>query len=403
MTSQLRVATLAGDPQAEEGVAASIAGSADLELVMRCMDRVELLAVLRSGTADVVVSVGVPLWLDRQAVEEALDKDVRLIGLPSDPLEAERLRSWGVALGPPAVDPGSLAQLFSSAEAVPPPPPFPASRAPAGKLVAVWGPKGSPGRTSLSIEIASQLSRAEPETILIDGDPYGGDVLQLLGIVEELPTVVWAARAAAKEELDVLQLTLALRRAGLNGPIVLAGIPRADLAAEVSGFGWRQLLSVSRDAFRFSVCDVGFCIEPPTSMFSDGEGRNHMARAALREADVVVAVCRADDVGIKQFLWSFEQLLDIVPRDRVVVVANRVRQGTEAEVGEVIRRYADKRPAAYVPERPAEFAEAVRFGVPVGQVRGKAAEVAQALAPLVAAVGGRVQQRGLLARLGGRT
>ncbi|MFN2488807.1 MAG: CpaE family protein [Actinomycetota bacterium] len=398
----MRVVTVAGEPEQEAAIAARLGSRGDLELVLRCVDRIELLAAIRGGALDGIVSVGIASWFDAQCAHEAARAGIRVVGMVDDALEIERMSALGAELLPVGADVDEVIDRCREARE-------PAARllssqpsTPRGKLIAVWGPKGAPGRTTVAIELAAELCQTEPETLLIDGDPYGGDMLQLLGIIEELPTIVWATRMAAKEELDAARLMLDLRRAGKRGPVFLPGLPRADLWAEVSDFGWRQLLQVVRATFRFTVCEVGFCLEPERAAFSQtGEGRNMIARTTIAEAEQIVAVCRGDLVGTKNFLWAFEELRALVDVDDILIVANRVGRSEQREVGELIRRHAGKRPIAYVPDRPAEVSRAVRSGVPV-RISDSSSDVSSAMRALVAAAGGRVPARGVLTRLAGR-
>ncbi|MGH2820351.1 MAG: AAA family ATPase [Actinomycetota bacterium] len=400
--SALRLVTLSGDPEREAALAARLTHDADAELVLRCVDRVEMLAALRSGGVDAVVSIGLPPWLDKQCLEEVSRAGARLVGVLDDPLEADRLSSWGAVLLTSDASPDEI--LVAAAAGPPPlvPPAVPEALERRGRLLAVWGPKGSPGRTSVAIELAAELASSEPDTLLIDGDPYGGDVLQVLGIVEELPTVVWAAQMAAKEELVEDLLERQLRRAGKDGPVILPGLPRGELWAEVSQYGWSELLAFARAAFTFTICDVGFCLESSDSPYpGSGEGRNRMARTAISTADRVVAVCRADAIGIKQFLWAFEQLDEMIDPDDVVIVVNRARASEQRDIANVIRRHLGRRVLAFVPDRPAEFLDAARNGTTIRQAR-PGSEVTGGIRSLAAAVGGRVSPQGLMAKLAGR-
>jgi MinD-like ATPase involved in chromosome partitioning or flagellar assembly len=400
----LRIVTLAGDSEQEAALAGSLNSSSDVELVLRCVDRVELLAAIRSGGLDAIVSVGAPVWFDRQEADEAERAGIRVVGAVNWPPDADRLASLGASLIPLDAGVDDIIERCRSTE-LSPRRPLPSSQlsVPTGRLIAVWGPKGAPGRTTIAIELAAELALTDGSTLLIDGDPYGGDVLQLLGVAEELPTIVWAARMAAKDELDAARLALDLRRAGRAGPILLPGLPRAELWADISEYGWRQLLTVVRAAFRRTVCDTGFCLEPDVATHAGGTaGRNRMARETVRDADHVVAVCKADPVGVKNFLWSFEELRDLVEDDSIVVVANRVRAGDEKEVGELIKRYAGKRPVAYVPDRPQDVARAVMSGIPV-RAGSHGAHISSAVRGLAAALGGNVPPKGVLTKLSART
>ncbi|MDQ3751282.1 MAG: hypothetical protein M3333_00085 [Actinomycetota bacterium] len=398
----LRIVTLAGDPEAEALLAGRLGAQRDLDLVLRCVDRVEMLATIRGGSLDAIVSVGAPPWLDRQGAHEAAGGGTKLIGLSDDPLETEHLRLLGATLLPSDASPARIAEACRDAGRVAPAP-LPSSQPsqPKGKIIAVWGPKGAPGRTTLAVELAAELASTEPETLLIDGDPYGGDCLQILGVIEELPTVVWAARMAAKGELDGARLALDLRRAGRSGPVLLPGLPRSEMWPEVSDYGWRQLLSVARASFRFTVCDVGFCLEPAEGSFPGaGEGRNRIARAAVREAERVVAVCRADAIGVKNFLWGFEQLRELGRDEDAVIIANRVHPSQQRALGDLFRKHLGKRPIAYIPDVPTVFGNALDAGVPVRETK-RGSDVTSGIRSLAASLGARIPSTGMMARLAG--
>jgi MinD-like ATPase involved in chromosome partitioning or flagellar assembly len=399
---RLRVVTLAADPDREAAVARALSERSDVELVLRCVDRIELLAALRAGGLDAIISVGAPSWFERGEAAEAARAEVHVVAVVSDPADADRLGGLGASLMPPESSVDELIERSRWSEISPPPLPSSQPSLPLGTLVAVWGPKGAPGRTTVAIELAAELAAVEPDTLLVDGDPYGGDVLQLLGVTEELPTIIWAARMAAKEELDPGRLLLDMRRAGRKGPVLLPGLPRAELWPDVSDYGWRRLLTVARATFSHTVCDAGGCIEPePNTYSAPSGGRNRMARESISSADHVVAVLRADPVGLKNFLWSYDELREIVDEDLVLVVANRVHRGDEREVGDLLKTTIGKRPIAYVPDRPQELARAVRMGEPV-RILSPGSDICSAVRAVVGAIGGKPRSRGVLTRLSGR-
>jgi MinD-like ATPase involved in chromosome partitioning or flagellar assembly len=254
----------------------------------------------------------------------------------------------------------------------------------------------------LAIELASQLVLTDASTALVDADTYGGDVLQMLGIVDEIPSIIWAARMAAKDELDEDRLTGELGLAWKAGPALLPGIARPELWAEISESAWSELLNLLVRSYSFTVCDAGFCFEPPARIYPEsGDGRNAVARISLREADHIVAVCRADPVGIKSFLWALEPLKDIVDLDRVLIAVNRVRPGEESEIGALLKKQCGKRPIAFVPEDPRLFEDAVYEGRSVTELKPRS-NVTVRIRSLTAAVGGRVPRSGFLSQLSGR-
>ena len=68
--------------------------------------------------------------------------------------------------------------------------------APPGMVIAVWGPTGAPGRTTVAVTLAVEAALLGVETLLVDADTYGGSVAQALGLLDEAPGLAAAARAA---------------------------------------------------------------------------------------------------------------------------------------------------------------------------------------------------------------
>ncbi|HEY7875359.1 MAG TPA: hypothetical protein VIG64_09580, partial [Actinomycetota bacterium] len=228
-----RVVTVAGNPALEAELAERVGAHPSFELLLRCVDRAELLGAIRGGRLDGVVTAGLPPWLDPQVLHEAGSSATRIVVVDDGLVDPDRVRRFGLRVVPEPDPAAILAALDTS----PAPPPSTHEARSDGRLLAIWGPKGARGRTSIAFELAAQLASTEPATLLVDADPYGGDLLQLAGVVDEVPTLVWAARMAAKHELDAATLTAQLRRVGKDGPVLLPGLPRADLWPEISEFG----------------------------------------------------------------------------------------------------------------------------------------------------------------------
>jgi MinD-like ATPase involved in chromosome partitioning or flagellar assembly len=346
--------------------------------------------------------VGLPPWLRPEDIEEAGRRKIRMLLITDDPGERERGETLRATVLPASTAVGEVL-LGARTGAIPAPrQAVGIEGGPPGRLIAVWGPKGAPGRTSVAIELACELSRNDASTMLVDADPYGGDVLQLVGVEEDLPTIVWAARMAGKGELDGTWVARDLRRIGESGPVLLPGLARPELWAEVSDAGWERLLEVVRELFHQVVSDVGFCLEPETGTSLGGDhGRNRMARAAISGAEHVVAVFRADPVGIKNLVMEFENLTDLVPAERVVLVANKVRSGEQKRIGELTRAHVGKRPIAYLPERVDEMHRAMSAGAPLAEVAPRS-DLLSGIRAIASALGSNVRPRGVLSRLGGR-
>ena len=388
-----RIVTAAGPVERETEVAAQLERDPNFTVAFRCLERAELLASLRAGAADLVLAVGVPDWFDFQCREEARRCEVCLYGIAADPIEADLLEARGFVV---VQDICHLQELLAGD--------LPAvdeigSSDTRGELVAVWGPKGSPGRTTIAIELATVLAQVDPATLLVDADLYGGDIAQLLGVVEELPGIVPLCRLAAQGRLRDPGWVNELRSID-GGPAVLPGLLRAGLWREVSTFGWDELLEAARKAFRVTVIDVGFCIEAPPAL-PGAPGRNDVAISALEKADRVLVVVRADPIGLRSFFWSFTDHRDVFDQERCLVVVNRVQPGQEEEVRKLVRRYLGSPPFALIPDRPDHAVRAVWEGRPIA-LSSPSSPVHSMVRDIAAGLGAPVAAEGFLTRLIGR-
>jgi MinD-like ATPase involved in chromosome partitioning or flagellar assembly len=264
-----------------------------------------------------------------------------------------------------------------------------------GELVAVWGPKGAPGRTTVAVNLAFEALPYVGETLLVDADTYGGSISQMLGFLDDQPSLAWAARLAGRGELDGPRLLSATRRAGPAGPRVLPGLPRADLWTEVRPSTWRSLLDLMTVSFQLTVIDLGFCLEEEEELVHDHVRfrRNAVSRIAMQRADHVIAVARGDPVGLHDFIRGYQQLRDLgVDPARVRVVVNQLRPGVfggdaATQIRAELGRYIGLGPSTLVPYDRASVDAAVSAGMALREVR-RGSPAQQAVAALAAAVVG---------------
>jgi cellulose biosynthesis protein BcsQ len=376
---KLRVVT-AGAGAAWEAalVQACQAGQVPAQVLHRCYDLGDLLAVAAAGQAEVAVVAAGTRWLDRDALGRLAGAGLAVVGVAAaaDEDSERRLRQLGLLQVASDADPPEVlveqarAALASDPDPDPalagasPPeePPAPPEGDGRRVLAAVWGPKGGPGRTTVAVNLAFEAAAAGAEVLLVDADTYGGAVAQALGYLEEAPGLAWAARMAGRGQLDALRLWQAVPRAAPGGPRVLPGLPRAELWTEVRPGTWEALLELFRVTVPVTVIDAGFCLEEDEELLYDQVRlrRNAVTRLAVQAADLVVAVARADPVGLHAFIRGYQELRDLgVPASRVRVVVNQLRPGMfggdrpAEQVRAALGRYVGIEPAAVIPyDRP---------------------------------------------------
>jgi MinD-like ATPase involved in chromosome partitioning or flagellar assembly len=369
---KLRLVTAGGSADWETAlVQACQDADSPAEVIQRCYDLGDLLAVAASGHAQVALVAATNRWLDREAIDRLSSAGVPLVGIiPASGEDVERrLRQLGVVYLALTTDPPAVLIDRARAAALvePTPPAEPASPdgdvAPADPegagprpLIAVWGPKGAPGRTTMAVNLAFEAVPLVGETLLVDADTYGGSIDQKLGFMEDYPGLPWAARLASRGELDALRLWRETRRASGSGPRVLVGLPRPALWTEVRPATWENLLDLFRVAFPLTVLDLASCLEEDEELSYDQVRfrRNAVTRIGLQRADLVIAVARGDPDGLREFLRSYQDLRELVEPQRLAVVINQVRRGVFAgdpveQIRGPLLRYVGVEPIAYVP------------------------------------------------------
>ena len=199
----------------------------------------------------------------------------------------------------------------------------------ASSVIAVWGPAGAPGRTTLAINIAAEIAAAGHTVALADVDTYSGSIAPSLGMLDEAPGFAAACRLAGSGSLTQAELERIAQR--YNSPQgafwVLTGIGRPSRWPELSTERVTRTIEALRQWVDYVVLDTGFNLESDEEISSDlfAPRRNAATVTALRASDHVVACGLADPVGMARFLRAWVELADVLTTDRVSVVMNRVR------------------------------------------------------------------------------
>jgi MinD-like ATPase involved in chromosome partitioning or flagellar assembly len=391
----VRVLVAVHAPDQEAAAVTVLGAQPRVTVARRCAELTELLAAAEAGAGTAAVVSGDLPGLDREAVARLRGAGLRVVAIEDPATSAERLAGLGcdvvVAGGdaenlvaavrgdaPEIADPARPAPLYSGARP--------------GTLVAVWGPAGSPGRTTTAIELAAALagvgaaaprrsgllrrSRSAPPphgsgtVLLADADTYASSVTSRLGLLDDAPGLAAAARTAGQGVLDVVTLA-GHSPVVLPGVRVLTGITRASRWPELPASSLDVVFERCRELASWTVVDCGPVLEADELLMYDTRApqRNGATLSALQAADIVVVVGGADPVGLQRLVRGLEDLRDAavpVPAARLVVV-NRVRASAvgrraESQVRDALARYGGVDDVHLVPDDPAGLDAALLAG-----------------------------------------
>jgi Flp pilus assembly CpaE family ATPase len=389
----------------------------DAQIARRCPDLADLLAVAGSGLAEVALVSADLRSLDRTALDHLRVCSVTVVGIypPGDEMAELHLRQLGISKVIPADSSGEVIQaaldalvapdvrsgpeagwspqLLGPADARRPDGmPDDGERDSAGRgvaragrpgqdgadtgaddqesvgtIVAVWGPSGAPGRTTVALNIAAELARLGQPTVLVDADTYGGCIAQSLSLLDEAPGLAAATRSADQGSLDLAVLARLAPEvsAGLR---VLTGIPKAERWPELRAAALEHVLTLTRRLARFTVIDCGFSLEDDEELSYDtlAPRRNAATLTSLAVADQVLAVGAGDPIGLQRLVRGLQELGTVASPSPTVVV-NRVRASAvglrpERRIRDALSRFAGIDHPRFIPDDPATLDAALLAG-----------------------------------------
>lgn len=260
-------------------------GQEDL-VARRCADLAEVLAGVDAGLANSVLLAGDEPGLDLTVVSKLRAQGVRIGAVPNGRAIGD-LRSLGVEV----VSEGELVDFVrGSSESGQAP-----EAATRGRIIAVWGPGGSVGRSALVRDLASLAGDA----LVVDADTHRPSLTQLYGL-EETSAIVALARHIERGR-DPAELI----------DSILVDLPRSKgnrrlLAGLNTGERWRELPRVVVDRMWEPLASQTRTILVDVSGGMDGRAervdRYAVTRSALEAADVVLHVGRGTPVGLRRFV-----------------------------------------------------------------------------------------------------
>lgn len=331
-SASLRLALGLGDQELEQRLRPALETDDDLSIVAQCLAADQLLELAAARAADAFVVA----WTLHRLTDAILDQleqpGLILVVLAADPTEARWERRAGPVLTVDA-DAASVAQAILGARPGlrplsnrPPPRPEPvvlksADQVPTtpGGVIAVAGGAGSPGRTTVALNLAVALGAAAPCVLAeldlsapalaayIDADP-SRNVCTLAHVVRDDPRA-WDSALVGE-----------LQPVGSSGShtLVLCGPPKREMRARVGPPLVERLIDELAQRYRWVIIDVG-----AEWLGADGAAASH--RAALARAHHVLLVSAADFVGLWHARTALDQLEHLIGIDRrtVHLVLNR--------------------------------------------------------------------------------
>ena len=319
----------------------------------QCIDLADLAGRAAAGAADVAALSPRAAGVDAATVDRLRGTGCRPVAVLDDPADADLAARIGLteSLVPP-LRPSAVASIgLDRTAAALPAEPLPEGRN--GSVVAVWGPPGSPGRSTAAALLALGAQRSGLRAVLVDMDLAAPQ----WGLFTPEPTVgsplALAFRRAAMGITDIADLVVQVQP-GLG---LLPAACDPTRWAEFDPGATDAVVAAVAATHDVVVIDAGFDVRAPHPAYDVGWAHDSGAvtRQAMRAADATVAVLSAEPAGVHRFASWLPVLREASAPS--LVVANRVghpRGGRRADqqVARVLASVGLPVPTVSVPWEP---------------------------------------------------
>ena len=242
----------------------------------------------------------------------------------------------------------------------------------AAKLISVWSPSGSPGKSTIALSVAAELAESGKRVFLLDADTWAPSLDLHLGLAEHPAGLAAACRLVAQDRFDVEQLerlstSLAM---GAGNLTVMTGLSSESRWPEVSSEKLDDLVMVASRHFDFVVLDVASPIAPGLVALTSSVERNAISRWAVTYSDKLIAVCGADPISVARFLNAATQVSELQPRGELLTLVNRLRTSVlgasaKQQIAETLSRMGQITVNGFIPDDPAAADAATKDSIPI--------------------------------------
>jgi len=230
-------------------------------------------------------------------------------------------------------------------------------------LVCVWGTNGSPGRSSVAINLSFSLARKNFPTLLVDLDAIVPSLAPALGLVSEVPGVSSLVHDALKGRLsqESIEKNVIEVDPGLH---VLTGISNPKRWPELRTEGLIQVLKLCSQMYANIICDLSAVLPESTdSSLNDVDifrRFDHIPKV-LEISSRNIFVLSATPLSLIRASEALEALHEINKSEPLIILnkVNEINLGQkyESTVEAILGRWVNSGSIYRIPDRPEIFAE----------------------------------------------
>jgi hypothetical protein len=205
-----------------------------------------------------------------------------------------------------------------------------------GKIIAVWGPAGSPGRSTLALCLTATLARRNQQVMVVDGDSYAPSLAPMLGLHETQSGVQSLSRQARLETVEAKALEACAVDYPLGGKSlsVVTGLNSPAHYVDCGSLAWSLALTTLRAAGYTLVVDLAAPLLQLPGETIGGPMRNALTLTTLDVADRVLAVANPTPLSILRLSRDWPRLTELADAAGLDVCLNNAPANDQRSIDE---------------------------------------------------------------------
>jgi len=249
-------------------------------------------------------------------------------------------------------------------------------------VTAIWGPAGSPGKSTVAVNIATELALSGERVLLIDLDTLAPSLALGLGLVATPAGLSACLRLAEQnrlthDEYKRLTISISLGRHELS---FMPGLSSPHRWPEVTPERFEKLVSDLQGEVEHIVLDLPQATTFKTSLFHPSSlvknefNRDALLKSVLSKAAKVILVAGSDPVAASRFLVAKEFIDELEHSIDPLLAVNRFRttalgKGAREELEETFLALAKLRVDVFIPEDRENLDKAMLNGLPLALLK----------------------------------
>jgi MinD-like ATPase involved in chromosome partitioning or flagellar assembly len=206
----------------------------------------------------------------------------------------------------------------------------------AGQIIAVWGPAGAPGRSTLALCLAAALARRDQRVMVVDGDSYAPSLAPMLGLHETQSGAQSLSRHARLEtvEAKTLEACAVHYSLGRESFSIVTGLNSRAHYVDCGSLAWSLALTTLRQAGHTVVVDLAAPLLQLPGETIGGPMRNALTLATLDAADRVLAVANPTPLSILRLSRDWPRLTELADAAGLDVCLNNAPANDQSSIDE---------------------------------------------------------------------